>query len=205
LRKDLTFLPDPQSQTLIIAFVKALYTDDYMNECDEFGFDRVTGAVRDAALLALDNDIVTSADAVPWIFETALETQAYVGQGQYVLSGKREAYTEVEQDVIRANVEKLSAELKNVQAQNVLLQQAIESMGQTVGDGSTSDGAMLEDSSSAFSSEEETQLTAALVLASLSFVMSFVGLILIFSKMNGGGNKNAGSTVQSPQANGDVA
>ena len=53
--KDLTYLTDPASQSLLKAFLKALYTESYISTCEQdFGFVRITGPLRDKALEAID-------------------------------------------------------------------------------------------------------------------------------------------------------
>ena len=55
VRKDLTYMPNPASQTLLKAFLQALYSDDFIPVCEEeFGFNRITGDLRDKALSAID-------------------------------------------------------------------------------------------------------------------------------------------------------
>ena len=55
VRKDLTYMPNPASQTLLKAFLRALYSDDYIPVCEEeYGFFRITGDLRDKALAAID-------------------------------------------------------------------------------------------------------------------------------------------------------
>jgi ABC-type phosphate transport system substrate-binding protein len=41
VKKDLTFISDPASQSLVKAFLEAVYSDEYITQCEEeFGFVR---------------------------------------------------------------------------------------------------------------------------------------------------------------------
>ena len=69
VKKDLTFIEDPAAQTLLQAFLRALYAPEWITQCEEeFGFVRVDGVLRDKALEAIDSMIV-SPDAPAWFFE----------------------------------------------------------------------------------------------------------------------------------------
>jgi hypothetical protein len=175
LKKDLTFIADPAAQTLIKAFLKALYADEYITECEEeFGFVRVTGELRDQALAAIDA-LVTSDGAPEWTFE--VETEVGTGQGDYVISAKRASYSEVEQDHLVEVVAALQAEVDILKEQNALL------MGQ-LGEGHSH---TIEDFSGSLSFindsiDEDTQVKASLVMSSISMVLWIVAVIVMLAR-----------------------
>ena len=46
VRKNLTFIEDPQEQTLLVAFLTALYDPVYINQCTNLGFTVVGDAIK---------------------------------------------------------------------------------------------------------------------------------------------------------------
>ena len=189
----MTFLP-PASQGLLKAFLLSLYNPEYINRCEvDFGFVRVTGPVRDEAIAAIEgNTLITSAGAPVFTFESEDDTIPHGGQRPYVLSGKRESYSEVEQDNLVDSMAKLSDEVEALKNQNLLLLEKIETLeGHTThtNGGSRANGAqtnLLEDEDLVvvpFTEQDETQLTAALVLSSLSFVMCLFGMFLLLNHL----------------------
>eukprot|EP00531_Pseudo-nitzschia_arenysensis_P003678 CAMPEP_0116138502 /NCGR_PEP_ID=MMETSP0329-20121206/12816_1 /TAXON_ID=697910 /ORGANISM="Pseudo-nitzschia arenysensis, Strain B593" /LENGTH=499 /DNA_ID=CAMNT_0003633489 /DNA_START=141 /DNA_END=1640 /DNA_ORIENTATION=+ len=114
VKKDLTFIQDPASQSLLKAFLKAVYSDEYITQCEEqFGFVRVGGSLRDMALQSIDA-LVTDPTAPEWTFET--DTIKRIGQGDYVISQKRQSYSEIEQEKIMETIGKLSDKIDAMQA-----------------------------------------------------------------------------------------
>lgn len=127
VKKDLTYISDPASQSLLKAFLRAVYSDEYIPQCEEeFGFVRVGGALRDQALAAIDS-LVTSPIAPEWTFET--DTQKRTGQGDYVISQKRKSYSELEQDKLVEMIGKLDAKVMALEFQNAQLVAAVEANG----------------------------------------------------------------------------
>lgn len=115
VKKDLTWIENPASQSLVKAFIKAVYSDEYITQCEEeFGFVRVAGELRNKALQAVDQ-LVLSPGAPEWTFEA--DTEPIIGMGDYVISSKRQSTSEIVQDKLIEKVnklEKLVAELSGV-------------------------------------------------------------------------------------------
>jgi hypothetical protein len=177
-------MTDPASQTLLKAFLKALYDDEYIPECEEeFGFFRVTGELRDKALVAIDA-LVTSAGAPEWTFETSGETEERTGQGDYVISGKRESYSEVEQDNVVDLTTKLETMIKELQTQYAkMATELAEVKENTHADTSTTTDTNGDDHGGEyFMDEQETQLKAALALSSISFIFWIIAIIGLLVK-----------------------
>lgn len=177
VRKDLTYISNPASQTLLKAFLRALYADEYIPVCEEeFGFFRVTGTLRQKALDAIDA-LIVSDEAPEWTFET--ETEQRTGQGDYVISVKRNSYSEVEQDdnveaiatltqrlaVLQANYDTLKSEMEHVTSANghTHVDEAEEWLDEEM--------------------DEDTQVKTALALGSVSFILwmlTIIGVIVKF-------------------------
>jgi len=172
IKKDLTFIQDPAAQTLLQAFLKALYSDDYIPECEEeFGFVRISGDLRQKALDTID-ELVVSDGAPQWIFEK--DTQKRVGQQDYVISSKRASYSEVEQDGLVASVESLMDEIKALKEKNAELEVEVVEL---IEHGHEQDDHLLEGGA-----DQDTQLKAALALACVSFILWCLAIIGLIAK-----------------------
>ena len=182
IRKDITYIQDPVAQGLLKAFLKALYTDEYITECEkEFGFVRVSGNLRQKALDAIES-LTTSPGAANFTFEFA--TDKRVGQGDYVISSKRSSYSEVEQDslvelvaLLEAEVKQLRLELNNAKGSADDHEHGSDDNGAQA----VVNGADIYDSDADWE-EKESQLTAALALASVSFCLWMLAIIFILVK-----------------------
>lgn len=122
VRKDLTFL-EPQSQALLVAFLKSLYMESFVQQCvDDYEFSLVVGNAKTIAEQAI-NSLITSAAAVPFTFEEG--TELYAGAGDYVISAKRKSAMEVEADKMAVENEALKARISALEQQ---LKQAVVSI-----------------------------------------------------------------------------
>lgn len=184
VRKDLTFMPNPASQTLLKAFLKQLYADDFIPICElDFGFVRVSGDLRNRSLEAIDSLIVSSG-APEWTIET--ETLSRVGQGDYVISTKRESYSEVEQDAAVADIISLTAQLKELQLSYETMKVTIEQLREFSSSHTHSDETGEIEEASEFlesdMSDDDTQVKTALALASVSFILWMMTIIGVLVK-----------------------
>ena len=174
VRKDLTYMPNPASQTLLKAFLQALYSDDYIPVCEEeYGFFRITGDLRDKALAAID-EMVVSDGAPEWTFET--ETDPRVGQGDFVISGKRDTYSGLSQRSASDSIASLAAQLEELQASYAALQVEFDEMAGIDTSGRASEEVDNDDF-------DEDQVKIALGLAAVSFslwMLAIIGLLLKF-------------------------
>lgn len=113
VRKDLpSFIPNPINQELLKAFLNALYIDEYIKDCDEnFNFTPVPEDLRKKAQDAIKEMLVS--DALPeetFVFESEDDKDmGRVGQGEFIVSAKRDTYAAVEQRQIAASVKGLVA------------------------------------------------------------------------------------------------
>ncbi|KAL3920075.1 MAG: hypothetical protein SGILL_003445 [Bacillariaceae sp.] len=183
VRKDITFIKDPAAQTLLKAFLKGVYADEYITQCEEeFGFSRVAGALRDEALAEIDA-LVTSPGAPEWTMETSTDPRN--GQGDFVISVKRASYSEVEQANLVDMIDALTEQVNILEAENEIL---MAELGHTHDD----DGNMVQSNTGALSQTlnsaltEDSQVKAALVLSSISFAFWMLAIIyLIFKRVSG--------------------
>lgn len=172
-KKDLTFISDSASQSLVKAFLKALYSDEYITQCEaEFGFVRIAGELRDKALAAIDS-IVTSPDAPVWSFE--IDTEPRIGAKDYVISQKRKSYSEIEQENLVEMIDSLAIQIE-------MLQKQIEEEFMMGGSGTsmTRETTTGENSFEEFIDEEmyeNSQIMSALVMSAISIVLWILAII----------------------------
>jgi hypothetical protein len=195
VKSDLTFIDDPAAQTLLQAFLRALYAPEWIGQCeDEFGFVRVDGPLRDQALEAIDS-MITSAGAPQWTFEYVTEER--LGQGDYVISTKRQSYSEVEQDDL---VDKLAALTEQIEA---LKAEYVKIMEETGADDHTH-----AQESNQSASDEDSQVQAALVMSSISIALWVLAILALLVRMATGSHSsaNAGADMDgsSKQESGDL-
>eukprot|EP00934_Nitzschia_sp_Nitz4_P001387 Nitzschia sp. Nitz4//scaffold79_size90958//36858//38351//NITZ4_005021-RA/size90958-augustus-gene-0.176-mRNA-1//-1//CDS//3329558237//1387//frame0 len=173
VRKDLTFMSNPASQTLLKAFLEALYHEDYMPVCEEeFGFVRVTGTLQEKALAAIA-DLNVTAGAPDWTFEQS--TSSRVGQGDYVISVKRGSYSEIEQDAAVDSITTLTEELEALKASYAALLSSVDSLVETV---DSAQYAVDDDDD-----DDDKKLKTALALGSVSFslwILAIIGGLVAF-------------------------
>jgi hypothetical protein len=188
VKKDLTFMKNAESQTLLKAFLTALYTDEYITQCEEeFGFVRVDGALRDKALAAIDALVV--ADGAPeWTFE--FNTDLRVGQGDYVISVKRASWSEVEQDNMVETIDMLTEEVKHLEEENAILMSQL-GLAHTHDESQAVSGAY-----QLINNEltEDDQVKAALVLSSISFAFWMIAILFMMFRCVTGSHTPAGDS-----------
>ena len=185
VRQDLTYMP-PASQTLLQAFLRALYTDEYISVCEnEFGFFRVEGDLREKALAAIDG--LTTSDLAPqWSFEVGFETR--VGQLDYVISPHRKSWSEVEQEDAVDTIAALKAQIELLQAEYAILATTLAELTSASGNTQKFEDTVTSDSDQEPSfiemleEDEDSQVRAALVLSSISFCLWMLAIIILIAK-----------------------
>jgi hypothetical protein len=117
VKKNLTFIGNLGAQTLLKAFLRAMYNDAYVSECEEdMGFVAINGFIRDLALSTIDS-LVTSAGAPDWVFES--NTERRLGQGDFVISTKRQTYDGVVQNDLVDSVNFLRQEFASLATKDI--------------------------------------------------------------------------------------
>jgi len=155
VRKDITYLTNPESQSLLRAFLRALYKDQYTAICAEtFGFIPVTGLLRDQAVLAIES--IQTDSAPEWFFEE--KTEPGEGQSNHVFSVKRDSYSEIEQDVLLKKVSVLEQEVDELLAGSATTMTTAEDF------------------------DRDADLTAALAMAAISMCFWFALAVVFVMK-----------------------
>eukprot|EP00545_Synedropsis_sp_CCMP1620_P002970 CAMPEP_0119003742 /NCGR_PEP_ID=MMETSP1176-20130426/739_1 /TAXON_ID=265551 /ORGANISM="Synedropsis recta cf, Strain CCMP1620" /LENGTH=507 /DNA_ID=CAMNT_0006955367 /DNA_START=80 /DNA_END=1603 /DNA_ORIENTATION=+ len=185
VRKDLSHIPDEADRALLLAFLEALYEPNFINPCqDLFGFTPVPQAVVDLAQEGIA--MLGQASGPTFTFEYA--TNKVGGQLDYVISTKRRSYGEVERsnavnDVADLTLQNffLKSEMTDLKAKIAKLDGQVATMSTSSNSNNNnnlrSSGVFGEE----FTTTNESQITAALVMASLSIVMwAVAGLYFIY-------------------------
>jgi len=157
VRKDLSFIADPQEQALLVAFLRALYMPDYIQRCaDEYGFvlflDNAEVTQFAEAAITMVEASIDYTNATKFTFETE-DTQAITGAAEFVFSQKRREIADVERDELKEQLASLLAQIEELTSIEGLSTQSSSSRERSF-----------------FSSSDETQLKVALALGSISFV-----------------------------------
>lgn len=112
IRKDLSFIENPVERTLLKAFATSLFDPDYIGLCERFGHipvpDKVKG-ISMAGIEALDWD---ATDEQEWMFEK--ETTPGWGQGDLVISKKRQNFALYEADRLADDIAPLMADVRKL-------------------------------------------------------------------------------------------
>lgn len=190
VRRDLAYMLDPKEQSLLIAFLRSLQDLEYVGECvDKYGFILPNADVQAFAKTGIDlleQNLLPN--ATNWTFET--DTLPMEGAGDYVISVKRQSIADIERAALMDDVEELK---DTVMTLKTMLEGAYDEIDSLTGsDGSVS--AQVEKWMTANVASKDSQLTAALVLASLSFAFWVVFGLWNICRKGGAGKPAAGGT-----------
>jgi hypothetical protein len=187
VKKDISALHEPNEQSLLVAFLKSLYDDDYSSPCyDEFGFTRVSEATKQYALDAIDSMII-SENATEWIFEGE-DTLKITGADDFVISKKRNNFLAVSTDSLTIEAEVVQEQISVLNAQ---LYESIEEILKVQAGLKVAEAAV----SREYTETDDMQLKAALTLGSLSFVLwilSAMAWVVSVCRKKGGSAKSNG-------------
>jgi hypothetical protein len=191
VKKDITSLHEPNEQSLLVAFLKSLYDNDYSSDCyDQFGFTKVSEATKQYALDAIDSMILNET-ATEWIFETD-DTLKITGAADFVISKKRNNFLAVSTDSLTIEAEDVQEKLLMIDLQLAYSGEEILKLQAGLKDAE----ALV---SREFTDEDDMQLKAALALSSISFVLwalSAMVWVVSLCRKKGGGKTNGMDNMQ---------
>jgi hypothetical protein len=171
VRLDLTFMPDPQERSLLLAFLKALYDPEFVDVCaTRYGFTLAQGVSLDLAQKAIAMlETSLTPDVQPWTFE--YKPNEITGTGDYVISSAR---LSLPQDERESNLE----ELKELRAQHAALKAQVDYL--------LANQAALLDGDFQFESEftetEQAKITAGLVLGAVGLCFALMAWAMPFAR-----------------------
>ena len=189
VRTDLSFIETPQEQSLLIAFLSALYDPVYINQCYDLGFAAINSTIMELGLGGIG---LLSTTGIDWTFETST-TQPLVGQGDFVISQKRRTSAELQRTDLMSKVNSTMHLMQGMQDQIFALESALQAAS-TPAPAPTPNMDRWEEriarvESDLFSDDNAKQLHAALALAAISFTLwgiTILGFIVKFFCFRGG-------------------
>jgi hypothetical protein len=110
IRKDLSFIQNPARRTLLKAFATALFDPDYIDLCDRYGLIPVASELRDLSLAGLDMLELDASESDNWVFEK--DTLPGLGQGDRVISTRRQSFALYEADHIADEVDPMIEDIR---------------------------------------------------------------------------------------------
>ncbi len=173
VRTDLpSLLANPIEQTLLVAFLRTFFNSEYVNVCSKlYGFTVMNDIPSmkeygENAIALVEKSI--NASAAKWTFESS--TTLYDGAGPYVFSSKRK-------EIIDVTVQDLSTAVMNIENELVARVDSDETTSKKIEDLQKEIERILLDTSlksgeneAIFTSQDASQIKAALALSSLSFI-----------------------------------
>jgi hypothetical protein len=193
VRTDLSaFMDNPYEQSLLIAFLRTFFRDDYVEQCNKkFGFTTMNSIPSMKIFGETAIDLVERSllpNATQWIFEST--TLPIIGASPYVLSSKRKEIIDENIKDLTSMVTDLAAEVElsstgadgtvDLETKDKIdfLQREVDKLRSELNTlrSEVSSATSLKSAdeiaqySSAFTNQDETQIKAALVLSCLSFV-----------------------------------
>lgn len=190
VRKDLSHIPDMQDRALLLAFLNALYEEEFISPCAElFGFTPVPEAVRTLAYAGIA-ELGTPEEFGASSFTFEYNTDKVAGQNDYVISGKRRSYGEIQRSDATGDIASLMQENLFLKSEQIVFKTSIDTLKADITDLKSNAGSVLGNDDqqtptlfqqgSAFTDTDNNQLQAALVMASLSIVLwAVLGLFTI--------------------------
>lgn len=196
VRKNLDHIEDPQEQTLLKAFLTALYDPEYIGQCvDKFRFTTVPEEVRQIGLDGI-NMLQTSANATEWTFESS--TTPGEGQGPFVVSSKRRSYGEYQRDSFDGDIDHLNTEITNLReelrkerAETSALKEELGAIREKLG--GQADLPITQSTQASYTEQNENQISAALIMSSISMVLWALAVAMVVFRMFHRPNKDAGT------------
>lgn len=126
IRKDLSFMTNPARRTLLKAFATALFDPDYIGLCDRYGLVPVPDELRDMSLVGLQM-LNVGDDATEWTFEK--DTMPGIGQGDYIISSRRQNFGLYEADRLADDLAPLIEEVRSLKLELATMKASTTSSG----------------------------------------------------------------------------
>lgn len=199
VRTDLpSFMDSPDEQALLVAFLRTFFIDEYITPCEElFGFTVMNSIpqMKEYATAAIDLvEASVSPNATQFTFES--KTNVINGAGPYVFSGKRKEIIDVNLNDLTSTVTSLeeqvveisaaaglgeggvfSGQLAQIQSEIEDLRMDLEELVNRINNAGGVEFALQNSNSS-----NDSQVKAALVLSSLSFIVCCFGVAAFLTR-----------------------
>ncbi len=129
IRKNLGHMENPACRQLLKAFAKTLFDPEYIGLCDRYGLIPVPDELRDLSLSGLDMiEMDDENNAHEFTFET-VDTLPGTGQGDYVISARRENFALYESDRLADDVEEMKETINLLQLELAAMRASVAESG----------------------------------------------------------------------------
>jgi hypothetical protein len=188
VRRNIKYLGNPLEQSLLVAFLESFLESGIVGVCaDEYGFTIPSSGTQDFVRTGIDlikADL--SSGALPWTWE--IDATAFTGADSYTISTKTRDISVVQIEDLQSHADKMQATIDalrmDVHELNVILEKAGLATGLVDENflGSTTVAGYASNFTGSFStSNSDVNVQAALVLSSISFVLSVIISMLMMT------------------------
>jgi hypothetical protein len=182
------YISDVTEQALLIAFLRAIYNDEYVSQCAEkYGFVIPGADIRAYAIRAID---AVATNVTEFFFETEDETIDAANR-RNVFSTHRAEIADIEREALMDDVVDITGMLDTLNFADVLAQLATlkTEMADLTRMNDSLERQVVAKTGSAFGSKEKSNLQGAVVLSVLSFLLWAVWIVaFIFRRVSGAGS-----------------
>jgi len=129
VRKNLGHMENPASRQLLKAFAKTLFDPEYIGLCERYGLIPVPDDLRDLSLNGLEMiQMDDENNAHEFSFET-VDTLPGTGQGDYVISARRENFALYESDRLADDVQEMKETINLLQLELAAMRASVAESG----------------------------------------------------------------------------
>ncbi len=115
IRKDLSFINNPARRTLLKAFATALFDPDYIGLCERYGIVPAPLELKQLSIVGLEMLQLDASASDDWSFEK--DTMPGFGQGDYVISSRRQNFGLYEADRLADDLAPLIEEVRQLKVE----------------------------------------------------------------------------------------
>lgn len=137
IRKDVSFITNSASRALLKAFATALFDPNYIDLCLVDGLIPVPQTIRVMSLKGLEMIDVSDVDGstVEWTFEKSTEPGG--GQGEFVISSRRETHKAYEINRLSGEVTTLTEDVNRLNQELEIMRQQLQLLQTTLAQASS--------------------------------------------------------------------
>ncbi len=115
IRKNLSFINNPARRTLLKAFATALFDPDYIGLCERYGIVPAPLELKQLSIVGLEMLQLDASASDDWSFEK--DTMPGFGQGDYVISSRRQNFALYEADRLADDLAPLIEEVRQLKVE----------------------------------------------------------------------------------------
>ncbi|GKZ00927.1 hypothetical protein MPSEU_001044200 [Mayamaea pseudoterrestris] len=206
VRRNITYVGSAAEQSLLVAFLDSFLNEDIVGVCaSEYGFTLPSLATQ--AIVRSGIDVLKKglpSDASPWTWET--DATAFAGANPYTISTKARSIDAVQIEDLQTLVQKMQGTIDFLQTNVHELNTILERTGLVTGlvsdevtESSADAGYTVTENFQKFTASQKINTKAALVLSSISFVLSMLILAMLLTKRGRKSQYDTQPALEQPQ------